>query len=543
MIHINLLDKLNNFYLNSKKNLRNIYQKSNFYNKKLSKVNNKNFEYKPSPHLLSSIVKYQKKKYKIDDFALDSIWKSDINSQDYQKLNSFFWFFSLDLKSSKKKTQSIITNWINKNNRFNEKSWDFDLTAKRIISWLSNHQLTYEESNDEFKFKFNYSIQKQANYLLNEIDNSSEFENKIIGCAAIILTGLAYKDHKNYLENGLNLLRKIIRSSIDNQGFPRSRNIKQLILYLKYFIVIREWFKESQNVIPEYIDENIYYLGQSYCFAWQNINQDILFNGNYLSKNSEFDQYLKRFGYKFINENKLHAGYVILKNKNITLVMDIGSSPVQKFSKDYQSGALSFEIISKGKKLINNSGYFADRNNKYNKFSKSSALQNTMIIEDHSSCDFVKNEKSEYIIKKGLKVSKKNIVSEDNYWKISASHDGYYKKFNVIHERKIEFFPEQGKFIGFDKILKKNNKRNIKFDIRFHLDPNTKVMKTLDSKSILIELEDEGWRFSCDNFDINIDNGIYFGNKNSYIENQNIFISGTNNKSEEIIKWEISKLQ
>ena len=127
---------------------------------------------------------------------------------------------------------------------------------------------------------------------------------------------------------------------------------------------------------------------------------------------------------------KLHAGYVILKNKNITLVMDIGSSPAQKFSKDYQSGALSFEIISKGKKLINNSGYFADRNNKYNKFSKSSALQNTMIIEDHSSCDFVKNENSEYIIKKGLKVSKKNIVSEDNYWKISASHDGYYKKFN-----------------------------------------------------------------------------------------------------------------
>ena len=542
MININLLDNLINLYLNTKKKFRHIYQKSNFYDKKISKINNKNFEYKPSPHLLSSIVKYQKKKYKIDDFALDSIWKSDINLQDYQKLNNFFWFFSLDLKSSKKETQSIIFNWINKNNRFNEKSWDFDLTAKRIISWLSNHQLTYEDCNDEFKLKFNYSIQKQANYLLNEVDNFSEFEDKIVGCAAIILTGLAYNDHKNYLENGLNLLRKIIKSSIDNQGFPRSRSIKQLSLYLKYFIIIREWFKESQNVIPEYIDENIYYLGQSYCFAWQNIHQDIFFNGNYLSNNDEFDQYLKRFGYKFVNKNKEHAGYAILKKKNIALVMDIGSSPIQKFSKDYQSGALSFEIISKGKKLINNSGYFADKNNRFNKFSKSSALQNTMIIEDHSSCDFIKNEKSEYLISKGLKVFKKNIVFEDNYWKISASHDGYSKRFNVIHERKIEFYPEQEKFIGFDKILKKDTK-NVKFDIRFHLDPNSKIMKTLDNKSILIELEDEGWRFSCENFDINIDNGIYFGNKNSYIENQNIFISGISNKSDEIIKWEISKLQ
>ena len=62
MIHINLLDKLNNLYLNTKKNLRNIYQKSNFYNKKLSKINNKNFEYKPSPHLIVINSKISKEK-------------------------------------------------------------------------------------------------------------------------------------------------------------------------------------------------------------------------------------------------------------------------------------------------------------------------------------------------------------------------------------------------------------------------------------------------------------------------------------------------
>ncbi len=67
-------------------------------------------------------------------------------------------------------------------------------------------------------------------------------------------------------------------------------------------------------------------------------------------------------------------------------------------------------------------------------------------------------------------------------------------------------------------------------------------MKTQNNKFILIQLEDEGWQFSCDNYDINIDNGLYFGNKNSYQENQNIFISGMSNESEQIIKWEISKI-
>ena len=131
---------------------------------------------------------------------------------------------------------------------------------------------------------------------------------------------------------------------------------------------------------------------------------------------------------------------------------------------------------------------------------------------------------------------------EKNYWKITASHDGYLKKYNSIHERNIEFYPEQMKFVGNDKIIRKKNNHNFKFDIRFHLEPNIKLMKTQDNKSILIELEDEGWKFTCDNYDINIDNGLYFGNKNSYIDNQNIFISGISNNQTEDIKWQIKKI-
>ena len=538
----NFIADLSQIYFNLKLSLKQFYQNSDFYDNKISKTNEIAFGYKPSPYLLSSIIKYQKKKYKIEDFAIEGIWQNNLKYEEFEKLNNFFWFFSLDLKSSKKITQTVINNWINENHRYNKKSWDFDITSKRIISWLSNHQLTYEDCEEEFKKKFNQSVQKQSNHLLNEIKNLSEVENKIVGCAAIILTGLSYNEDSKYLTSGLTLLKKIIKSSIDNQGFPKSRNIKQLVFYLKYFILIREWFKESQNLIPEYIDETIYYLGQCYAFIWQNINQDILFNGNNISNNSEFDQYLKRLGYIFKNENKEISGYVILKNKKIILTMDMGESPKNNFSRFYQSGALSFEIFSSGKKLITNSGYFSNSQNKLNKLSKSTALQSTLSIEDHSSCNYRKLDKLNLIVDKGIRITKKNIVFEDNYWKISGSHDGYIKNFQTVHERTIEFYPEQMKFIGFDKLLRKDNSQNIKFDIRFHLDPNSKVMKTQDNKSILIELENEGWKFNCENFDINIDNGLYLGIKNSYKENQNICISGISKNKSEIIKWEIIRI-
>ena len=181
MIKENSLNIFSNFYFGLIKNFKKIYQNSNFYEKRISKTFNNSFDYKPTPHLLSSIIKYQKKKYKIEDFVVESIWKKEISSKDYEKLNNFFWFFSLDLKSSKKTTQEIITKWINNNGKYKKQSWEFDMTAKRIISWLSNHQLTYEESDKEYRSIFDHMVQKQTNHLINEIKNSKELENKIIG--------------------------------------------------------------------------------------------------------------------------------------------------------------------------------------------------------------------------------------------------------------------------------------------------------------------------------------------------------------------------
>ena len=58
----------------------------------------------------------------------------------------------------------------------------------------------------------------------------------------------------------------------------------------------------------------------------------------------------------------------------------------------------------------------------------------------------------------------------------------------------------------------------------------------------MIELNDQGWKFTCEKYDINIDNGLYFGDKHLYTENQNIFISGISNNEIESIKWEIKKI-
>ena len=520
--------------------IRKVYLKSNIYNKKISIIENHTLGYKPSLSILNCIIKYEKKN-KIEDYYVNSIWEKKINSKDLKKLHSFYWLFTIDLKSSKKITHSIIQNWIDKNKNYNSEIWEINTLSKRIISWIANSQLTYEDTSDEYKFIFNRIIIKQVNHLINEINRSDVFDNKMIGCTAIILTGISY-NHEKFISYGLNLLKKIINSSFDNEYFPKSRNIRQLVFYLKYFVLIRELLKESLNDIPEYLNEIIYYLGKAYNFSWGSIKESLLFNGNHVSDLSDFDKYLNLYKYKFTNDRHELGGYSILKNKNIVLAMDSGSTPDKKYSNDYQSGPLSFEAIFKGKKIICNSGYFQNQNHKLNTISRSTVAHSTLILNNKSASTFKKKNKKT-VLENGLKSINNNIIYQKNFWSIKGSHNGYQKEFGIIHERAIEFFPESNKFLGKDKLIKKKNYIPTSFEIRFHLMPNTKVTKTQDNRTVLIELENSGWKFFTNHGLIGIETGLYFGKKNTYSENQNIFISGNTQKEDQLIEWEISKIK
>ena len=541
MLLKNSISSINEFFSFTLHQIRKIYLNSNIYNKKISIIKNYTFNYKPSLSILSCLIKYEKKKNKIEDFYISEIWEKKINYKDLKKLHSFYWFFTIDLKSSKKITHSIIQNWIEKNQNYSSDIWEINTLSKRIISWIANSQLTYEDTSEEYKIIFNKTILKQVNHLINEINRSEIVDDKMIGCTAIILTGLSY-NHEKFLTYGLNLLKKIINSSFDNEYFPKSRNIRQLVFYLKYFILIRELLKESLNEIPDYLDEIIFYIGKAYTFSWGSIKESLLFNGNHDSDLSDFDKYLSLYKYKFISDKHELGGYSILKNKNIIIAMDVGSTPDKKYSENYQSGPLSFEAIYKGNKIICNSGYFQNQNHKLNNISRSTVAHSTLILNNKSATSFKKKNRKT-ILDNGLKSFNNNIVFEKNFWSIKGSHNGYQKEFGTIHERTLEFFPESNKILGKDKLIKKKNYISASFEIRFHLMPNTKVTKIQDNRTVLIELENSGWRFFTNDGLIDVETGLYFGKKNNYSENQNIFISGNTQKDDQIIEWEISKIK
>jgi len=194
--------------------LKILYFKSNFYNKKISNNLPSKFDYKPGLHIINSLTSFNKKKIKIESYTLNSLWKlSSKNKSEFQNLHNFLWLTFLDIRTNQTSAQTIIENWIDNNNDFNEETWKLDILSKRLIAWISNANLTLDESGLKYKEKFILSITKQANHLSTNIDSLEDDENKLTCCSSLILVGLVFKNQYKHCKSGLSILQKFINNN------------------------------------------------------------------------------------------------------------------------------------------------------------------------------------------------------------------------------------------------------------------------------------------------------------------------------------------
>jgi uncharacterized heparinase superfamily protein len=536
---------LNLFFLS----IRNFYFKSNFYNKKLITFVPDRFIYSPSTYLSASLTTASNDFYKITNLTPDLLWKINVKEKlKFENLHSFLWLTRLDRKNSKTITKEVIKNWINIFYNFDANTWEMEIVAKRIIAWSSNTDITFENSDKIYKEKFFLSLIKQSNFLSNNLKNLLYSPSKIICCAAIILSGMIFKENNLNYKIGTKELEKIIKNYFDNVGFPKSRNPEEVFICLKYLILIREWHKEAQKPIPDFLNEIISKCGNCYTLLSYSNNQFPLFNGATEINCKDYNIFLKNLKYKFTNKSHEVADLIKVKKKKFEFFIDCGNPPPNTFAKYYQAGCLGFELISNKQKVICNSGYGKYLSPKLSSISRSTAAHSTLYINDTSSCIFQKNQSINKVYGNSLidkhKVIKKEYTEDEDYYSITAAHNGYEKKFGYIHTRSIKISKKEDKIFGYDELKKtKSFSNSLNYFVRFHIYPNTKIVKTMAGNSILISLSNgEGWSLLSETNKFKIEKNIFLGNKNKIINNESISMSGEITKEIFLIKWIIEKV-
>ncbi|MFL2889951.1 MAG: heparinase II/III family protein [Pelagibacteraceae bacterium] len=530
--------------INLTKIVKKLYYTSNFYYKSLESKLPKQFYFFPNSFLLSSIASYKNFSFKISEIDTNSFWEKKISDFEQRKLNSFFWLNLIDRKNDSLIIQKIITSWIEKNNQYKNNIWENSVISRRIISWILNADIIFNNTNAYFKEKFLNSIIIQTNHLKKNIKFEKNYSKKIEIITAILLSGLVFKDYKDNYDKSIKDLEKIINEFFDINGFPVSRNPSHLIKFSKYLILIKECTKDAQEYVPNFLDEIIEKNLSCIKKILTPDNKLPLFNGSTEINLENYFNYIKSLNYKIKTINDSVGGIEILRHKKNIVFFDIGSPPQKKFSRAYQSGPLSFEYYIDGKKIITNCGFGYNISKKAMLLSRLTSGQTTLNLNDTS---VVKFERNKFInrafgnsIKESFKIYEANLVNNDQEIKSGASHDAYEKLAGYIHRREIRIEKSTNNLFGVEKLIKKNNKK-AKFEIRFHLYPGIDAVKTMSGNSVLIQLSKNiSLIFSVKNEELSVEKSIFLGG-NKILNNLSIAITGYLNNEDKTVNWEIKK--
>ena len=422
--------------------VKKIYFSTNFYNKSLKTNLPEQLYFYPNPFLLSSFVNQKIFAFRLSKVNVDTFWNDFETLKEEDDLNSFFWLNLINRKNDSAAIQQIISLWIKNNLKYRKKNWSNLQISRRILAWILNADIILNNADKIFKESFFNSIIIQINHLKKNLSDENNPAKKIEVISAIILSGLVFKEYNSNFEKGIKTLKYIVENFFDKDGCPINGNIYDLVQCSKYLILVKECCKDAQEYIPDFLDDIVNKLVVCLFSLQTPIDKNPLFNGASEFKLDEYLEYLSGLEYKPKNIIENIGQIYIVRGKKNLLFFDASSPPSKKFSKNYQSGPLSFEYFIDNHKIITNCGFGNRISKKAELISRLTSAQSTLSLNDSSVVKFEKNnlinDAFGTSITTSFKVSDLNINSEKNYSMLSAKHNAYEKNFNYIHQRIIK---------------------------------------------------------------------------------------------------------
>jgi uncharacterized heparinase superfamily protein len=476
-----------------------------------------------------------------------NLWKiTNLEENKIKKLHNFCWLPALNIKTEKELGCLIIDQWINNFSNYNEKYWTLDVVTMRLIYWISSYEIIFKNSDLIFRSKVINNIVKQTKHLFKNISLVSSGIDKIKSLAALILVGNSFEQYEEYTQYGLKNLEDELGSFINKDGFVKSKNPEDLFWALYFLVLIKEWLTLSRKQTPAFI--NIYINSLGICFKFLRFsNGDLpLFNGANHVNTEKFYEFLESRGYEFENMENIFCGYAKIKSKKIELFIDANNPSSMLHSRNYQAGPLSFELASNGIKFICNSGSGKNLGEELSYLSSSTAAHSTVTINDTSSCIFQKNALVRKYFGNSL-IEKHNIFKQEfkndkEFIQCIIAHDGYEKRFKILHERQITLFKSKNHIEGIDSLKCKSlENKNLTFSVRFHIHPDIRITKTMGNDILLSSSEGEGWIFRSPQIPTKIEKNLYFGNPDNIKESSFILLEGNIENENTNIIWHLEK--
>jgi len=189
-------------------------------------------------------------------------------------------------------------------------------------------------------------------------------------------------------------------------------------------------------------------------------------------------------------------GFQRLRCGPTTLVMDVAPPPQGTLGRGAGASTLAFELSVGKQRLVVNCGGAAGLPRALAQGLRTTAAHSTLVLGDTNSTALHEDG----TIGRGVgEVELQRSLVEAGQ-RIEAAHDGYSRRFGLVHRRRLTLAPDGALLDGEDRLAPAGRRRrggdSVAAVLRFHLHPDVRAAMVEDGQTASLRLpEEDGWVF------------------------------------------------
>ena len=127
--------------------------------------------------------------------------------------------------------------------------------------------------------------------------------------------------------------------------------------------------------------------------------------------------------------------------------------------------------------------------------------------------------------------------------RIEASHDGYVRRFGLVHRRQLMLVADGRELRGEDVLLPQGRKRRPgRFAIRFHLGAGVQASPTADGLAAILRLPGGAlWQFRCRGGTLAVETSLWIDGDGHAVATQQLVVSGEAAAGGASVSWTLKR--
>jgi uncharacterized heparinase superfamily protein len=464
-------------------------------------------------------------------------------------LQSFAWLRDLSAAATRERgaklAEGITRKWLAAfAEQISEPAWRADLWGRRVLFWTAYAPYILSSADPVYRSSLLYALARGARHLERSADKALPGLPRIAAWGGVIAAALVVQGGPARLKSGEAGLSRALGLSLHDDGGLVSRSPTEQILVVETLGQLRAIYAAARRDVPDWLSEALasavgallsVTLGDDALSSWQ---------GGNMASRRRIAAAAEGAGLDVGPLRQARGwGYQRAQAKMSVLVFDAAPPPPPRALKGACASTLAFELSDGQSRLIVNCGGAGAAQGALPPglvhALRTTAAHSTLTLGDRNSTAIHEDGSL------GKGVAEVELVRDDTAGsRIEASHDGYARRYGLIHERRLNLSSDGRALTGEDRLLATGRRRRsepVPFAVRFHLAPSVEVTSTADGLGALLRLPGAVWQFRCRGGQLAAEDSLWVDGEARPHGTLQLVVTGESPPEGMTISWELKR--